>query len=374
MILTYKYRIKDRSARKVLRRHAIGVNHVWNYLNGYQRDIEARYRAGAPQRGWPSHFALTYMVAGTSNELGVSAVSIGEVCRVYAKSRDANKGSLRFRSGFGSRRSLGWIPFRQLTVDGNCIAYLGKRYRFFGAKRRPVPDAIKNGAFVEDARGRWHVCFTVEMAALPTGAGTIGVDLGLKTPATLSSGETVPALQHRRRHEVALATAHRAGNKHRAKSIHAKIANARRDQMHKATTKIARENSLIVVGNVNAANLKKTRMAKSVSDAGWTMFRRMLEYKASRHQAIYVEADERFTSVTCSECGALSGPQGQKGLRIRQWECSNCGTSHDRDVNAARNILRVGQSTLPHADESRAYRISATTSTETTQGMQGRVA
>jgi IS605 OrfB family transposase len=359
-VLTYKYRIKDRGTRKALRRHAIGINQVWNYLNGYQRDIEERYKAGRPSRRWPNHFDLTGMVSGVSKELEVSSISIGEVCRTYVQSRNANKRSLRFRSSFGARRSLGWIPFRRPTTDGNSITYLGKKYRFFGAKRRPVPNVIKTGAFVEDARGRWYVCFTVEVPELPAGVGAIGIDLGLKTLATLSNGETVPALQHYRRYQDALATAQRAGNKRRVSAIHAKIANARRDHIHKATTKIARENRLIVVGDVNAAQLKQTKMTKSVSDASWTMFRKMLEYKASRHQAIYVEADERFTSVTCSECGALSGPKGQKGLRIRQWECSDCGASHDRDVNAARNILRVGQSTLPHADESRAFRIGAT--------------
>ena len=172
---------------------------------------------------------------------------------------------------------------------------------------------------------------------------------------------TVIVHQHiYRKYEAALASAQRDGNKRRAKAINAKIANARRDQMHKATTKIARENRLIVVGDVNAAQLKQTRIAKSVSDASWTMFRRQLEYKASRHQAIYIEADERFTSVTCSECGSLSGPKGIAGLRIRQWECSDCGTSHDRDVNAAHNILRVGLSAQAHADGSRLVRICTT--------------
>jgi len=367
VILTFKYRIKDRSARKVLGRHAIACNQVWNYCNALQRDIEARYRAGAPKRKWPSHFSLTYLTAGVSRELGINAMTVGEVCRQYAQSRNAAKHSLRFRSSFGAGRSLGWIPFRCIKPSKGSIDYLGKTYRFFGSKRRPAPDLIKNGAFIEDASGRWYVTFQCEVeATLPAGIGIIGIDLGLKTLATLSDGSTVPALQHYRRYETALAMAQRAGNKRRAKAIHAKIANARRDQAHKATTKIARENSLIVVGNVNAASLKKTRMAKSVSDAGWSMFRNMLRYKSSRTGACFIEADERFSSQLCSECGSISGPKGIAQLGIRRWDCSDCGASHDRDVNAARNILRAGQSTLPHADESRAYRISATQSSEGT--------
>ena len=85
-------------------------------------------------------------------------------------------------------------------------------------------------------------------------------------------------------------------------------------------------------------------MAKSVLDASWSTFRGMLEYKARRHQAIFIEANERYTTQTCSCCGCISdsSPKGRAGLRIRQWNCPECGSSHDRDVNAARNILRVG--------------------------------
>jgi transposase len=93
-------------------------------------------------------------------------------------------------------------------------------------------------------------------------------------------------------------------------------------------------------------------MAKSVLDAGWSMFRNQLEYKmARRPQASCIIADERYTSVTCSSCGARSGPKGIAGLQVRHWECSECGTSHNRDVNAALNILRVGLERQAPAEE-----------------------
>jgi putative transposase len=360
-ILTYKYRIKDKSARKALERHAFAVNQVWNYCNAVQRDVEDRYQAGSARRRWPSNYDLVVRTSGVTAELGISSYTIGEICRHFSQSRNAAKGSLRFRASGGPRRALGWIPFRRPRLQDNAIHYCGKTYRVFGTNRRPIPSDVKTGAFVQDAMGRWYLTLQFEVAEdLAAGDQSIGIDLGLKTLATCSNGETVPALQHYRKYEAALRIAQRAGNKRRTKAIHAKIANARRDQLHKASTKIARENSLIVVGNVNAAQLKQTRMAKSVSDASWSMFRNQLCYKASRHNAVFVEADERFTSQLCSECGSISGPKGIAQLGIRRWDCSECGASHDRDVNAARNILRVGQSTLPHADGSRAYRISAT--------------
>jgi transposase len=104
---------------------------------------------------------------------------------------------------------------------------------------------------------------------------------------------------------------------------------------------------------VSAAKLAKTRMAKSVLDAGWTTFRNQLRYKASRHGARYIETDERWTSQTCSCCGVIpdSSPKGMGALGVRHWECSDCGATHDRDVNAALNILRVGRERPPPAVE-----------------------
>jgi IS605 OrfB family transposase len=355
MIITYKYRLKDRLAKKTLARHAIAVNQVWNYCNAVQKDIEARYRAGAPKRRWPSHFDLDALTRGTSRNLGIHSGTICEVCKIFSISRDAVSRSICFRASSGPRRSLGWIPFKQKSrqINGNSVTYLGKRYRWFGDKRRPLPDNAKGGCFVEDALGRWYVCFHVDkIDDRAAGNGRVGIDLGLKALATCSDGLTVPALRHYRRYEHRLAIAQRAGNKRRTKAIHAKIVNSRKDHLHKASTKIARENELIVVGNVNAAQLGQTRMAKSVYDAGWSMFRNMLRYKASRHGARYIEVDERWTTQLCSACGVRSGPKGIAQIGIREWTCG-CGAVHDRDVNAARNILAL--SAQRRGDESRTY-------------------
>lgn len=165
MILTYKYRLKDRSARKTLVAYSYGVNQVWNYLNARQKDIEARYHAGAPKRNWETTFDLQKTVKGAGAEFGIHQQSVGGVCRQFAFSRDRNKGSLRFRSSFGVKRALGWVPFERQSrqVNGNGVTYLGKTYRFFGSKRRPLPQNAKGGAFVENALGRWWVCFHVEV-------------------------------------------------------------------------------------------------------------------------------------------------------------------------------------------------------------------
>lgn len=340
-VISFKFRVKDSSAKRHLNRMATTSNRVWNFCVATQREAERRRRGGTSAR-WPTAFDLINLTSGSSAELGILSDSIGEVCRQFTASRNRAKRCPRFRASFGPKRALGWIPFRarDLRIEHDYIVYLKRKFRFW--KSREIRGVIKTGCFTQDARGRWYVVFQCEVdEKMPTGPGQIGIDLGLKAVATCSNGLVVPALRHYRQYEAALAVAQRARNKRRVRAIHAKIANARRHHLHEHSTRIARENELIVVGNVSPSKLVKTKMAKSILDASWAMLKSQLAYKASRHGARFIVVDERWTSATCSSCNARSGPKGIAGLRIRLWECS-CGASHDRDVNAARNILRAG--------------------------------
>ena len=143
--------------------------------------------------------------------------------------------------------------------------------------------------------------------------------------------------------EDKLAVAQRANKKQRVKAIHAKIANRRKDALHKLSTQLVNEYGAIFIGGVNAASLAKTRMAKSVLDAGWSAFRTMLRYKADDRGVWFEEVDEAYSTQTCSCCGSITGPKGVAGLGIRGWQCSVCGAEHDRDINAAKNILAAGR-------------------------------
>ena len=132
------------------------------------------------------------------------------------------------------------------------------------------------------------------------------------------------------------------------KNIHAKIKNRRQDTLHKYANKLVKENAAIFVGNVSSLQLVKTNMAKSVLDAGWGQLKMMLEYKCD-HAGIHFEViNEAYTTQTCSHCGSLppERPKGIAGLGIREWLCSECGVVHDRDINAARNILALGHGRL----------------------------
>lgn len=345
--LTYKYRIKDRSAKKRLRLYAYAANQVWNYCAAQQRDTEDRYHAGAKPRRWASHFDLQKLCKGVGRDLGLHQQSVGGVCRAFAQARDKLKHAPRFRASFGTKRALGWIPFESQSRqhDGKTITYLGNTYRLFGVGKRPIPETAKGGTFVEDNRGRWWVCFHVEVADKPVMSNReVGIDLGLKDLATLSTGTKAHNRRHLQKWARKLAAAQRARNRRRVRAIHSKIANCRTDHLHKITTKLTARYAFIAVGNVNSKRLARTRMAKSVLDAGWSTFRAMLKYKSPG----YVEVDERFTTQVCSRCGIIpdSSPKGMGGLGIRSWVCSECGARHCRDVNSARTIHKIGRSAV----------------------------
>jgi len=145
-----------------------------------------------------------------------------------------------------------------------------------------------------------------------------------------------------------LGIAQRAGKKCRVKAIHAKIKNQRKDMLHKFSTAMVKDYGAIFVGDVASAKLVKTKMAKSTLDAGWASLKTMLEYKSHQAGVVFEVVNENYTTQTCSCCGVIpaSSPKGRAGLRIREWTCSGCGAVHDRDVNAARNILAAGHRRL----------------------------
>jgi putative transposase len=308
MILVYRYRVK--SLTGLLNRQARAVNFVWNYCNDRQKDA---LRFG---RRWHTGFDLNKLTTGSSRELGLHSGTVNAVCEQYAKSRSQKKRPyLRYRG----RKTLAWVPIkgRELKREGNAFRFAGNTFRVFYS--RPLPDGkIKDGSnFSRDRRGNWFLNIAIEVA--------------------------VPQARPPVR-----AVAQRARKAKRVKAIHAQIAHCRSDFLHKLSARIVRDFDCIVVGNVNAAGLAKTRMAKSVLDAGWSDFKNQLAYKAVKHGAWFEEVNEAFSTQTCSGCGALpdSRPRGSAGLGIREWQCSDCGCLHDRDQNAALNILRCGRASL----------------------------
>ncbi len=341
MKLVYRYRVK--SLTGLLNQQARVVNFVWNFCNDRQKDA-LRFN-----RRWHTGFDLIKLTTGSSKELGLHSGTINDICQQYARSRSqAHRPYLRYRG----RKSLGWVPLkgRELKREGNAFRFAGNTFRVFYSRPLPEGKILDGTNFSRDRRGNWFLNIVLDLAepAARTPVRGIGIDLGLKDLATLSNGEKIAAPQIYREAEAALAVAQRARKARRAKAIHAKIANRRRDFLHKCSTRMVRDFDYIVVGRVHAAALAQTTMAKSVFDAGWSSLRIQLAYKAVKHGAWFEEVDERFTTQVCSNCGAMpdSRPKGITDLGIREWQCSDCGAEHDRDLNAALNILRRGRATL----------------------------
>ncbi|MGX7672169.1 RNA-guided endonuclease InsQ/TnpB family protein [Plantactinospora sp. DSM 117369] len=223
---------------------------------------------------------------------------------------------------------------------------------------RPLPKGASPSTVTvsQDAAGRWFVSLPCDDAIeSPPAANTaVGVDAGLDSLLTLSTGEKVTNPRHERRDRSALARAQRQlarkekGSLNRAKArlkvarIYARITDRRRDHLHKLTTRLVRENQTIVIEDLTVRNMVKNRpLARAISDAGWRQFRTMLEYKADWYGRDLVVVDRWFpSSKLCSTCGVLAE---RMLLDVRTWTC-RCGTIHDRDVNAAPNILAEGLS------------------------------
>jgi putative transposase len=230
---------------------------------------------------------------------------------------------------------------------------------------RQIPKAAKVTMVTvsKDAAGRYFVSLLCDdtVSPKPEAAGKVGIDLGLTHFAILSTGEKIAAPNTFRKYEAKLAKLQRRlakkqkGSKNRAKArlkvarLHAKIADARRDFLHKLSTRLINENQVIAVESLSVSNMQKNRcLSKSIADASWSEFVRQLEYKARWYGRELIGIDRWYpSSKRCSDCGYT---MPKMPLSVREWVCPECGSTHDRDVNAARNILAAGLAVSAHRE------------------------
>ena len=226
---------------------------------------------------------------------------------------------------------------------------------------RPLPEGAKPSSVTvtRDSAGRYFVSILVreEIKPLPITSKMVGLDLGLKSFVVTSDGEEIANSQYYRRDEKKLAKAQRKharkkkGSQNRKKAqrkvarIHARIADRRRNYQHQLSTSIMHENQVVCVESLAVKNMvKNPYLSKSISDVGWGEFVRQLGYKAKWYGRTLVKIDQWYpSSKTCSACGYILD---SLDLSIRTWVCPACGTRHDRDTNAARNVLTEGLSAL----------------------------
>ncbi|MFI5796449.1 RNA-guided endonuclease InsQ/TnpB family protein [Streptomyces sp. NPDC051677] len=264
----------------------------------------------------------------------------------------------RFKSRKKSRRSAEYTTSGFRFRDGEVtLAKMTEPLDIVWS--RPLPCGAKPSTVTvsQDPAGRWFVsllCDDPSVQPLPATESAVGIDVGLDHLLILSTGEKITNPQHERRDRLRLAKAQRklsrkakgdGANRTKARrkvaKIRARIADRRRDLLHKLTTRLVRENQTLVIEDLTVRNMVKNHtLARAISDASWRDFRSMLEYKAAWYGREVIAVDRFFpSSKMCSHCGAL---QDKMPLNVRTWTCA-CGTTHDRDVNAAINLLAAGR-------------------------------
>jgi putative transposase len=319
---------------------AIEVNRVWNFANA------TSYRAACPFTGpakWLSAFDLDKLTAGAAQCFErIGSNTIQRVNAEFATRRKQfKKAKLRWRVGRGPKRSLGWIPFKaaQLKRKGKSLRFSGKAFRVF---EQALLDGMtwKCGCFAQDAVGDWWLCVSVErpVAVSQAAHAAVGLDLGLKDTVATSDGEKLEAGQFYRQIEQKVAQAQRRGHRRQAKRLHRRAARRRKDALHKFSRKIVDQYQTIIVGDVSSLKLAKTRMAKSVLDAGWGMLKAQLQYKGQQAGRCVQVVSERNTTRTCSGCGSLNGTGRPGHARCKDLDVSwvrcdsrpgrQCGPQH----------------------------------------------
>ncbi|KMS71801.1 transposase [Streptomyces viridochromogenes] len=263
----------------------------------------------------------------------------------------------RFKGRKKSRRSAEYTTSAFRFRDGRLtLAKMSEPLRIVWSRPLPAAATPSTVTVSQDSAGRWFVsllCEDTGVKPLPPNAEAVGIDVGLDHLLILSTGEKITNPRHERYDRTQLAKAQRElsrkakGSKNREKArrrvarVHARITDRRRDHLHKITTRLVRENQTLVIEDLTVRNLLKNgRLARAISDAAWSEFRGMLEYKSQWYGREVIAVDRFFpSSRLCSACGAL---KDRMPLNVRTWTCDRCATTHDRDVNAANNLLAAG--------------------------------
>ena len=294
----------------------------------------------------------------------VASVALVQACQ---DARRAYRNWFNSLSGRRKGRKVGRPAFRRkhrrqsirLTRNGFALhgerLYVAKVGNIEMAWSRPLPSVPSSVTVIMEPDGRYYASFVVEREAtpLPACSREIGVDVGLASLVVTSDGEIIGNPRFLRAKERKLACAQRAlsrkrkGSANRAKAghrvavLHRKVRETRLDHAHKTALWLVRDNQAVYAEDLAVSGLMRTRLAKSVADAGWSQLMRCIQQKAIQYGRGFSKIG-RFepTSQVCSYCGVRDGP---KPLSIREWACTACGSLHDRDVNAARNILAAGR-------------------------------
>ncbi|MEW2118982.1 RNA-guided endonuclease TnpB family protein [Streptomyces sp. NPDC005474] len=373
MQLRYAFRLYPEPGQRVALARAFGCARVV-----FNDAVRAREDARTAQEPYPKAAVLSQRLITRAKNTPerswlaeVSSVVLQQALRdveaayrnFFASLKGERKGKRvgapRFRSRKDSRQAIRFTANARWKITDSGRLSLPKIGDVKVKWSRVLPVTPSSVTVILDAAGRYFASFVIDTDddtdrarwTEPDPEAAIGIDLGLTHFAVLSDGTKIESPRFLRRAEKKLKKAQRElsrkrkGSKNRAKArlkvarAHAAVADARKEFHHQLSTQLIRDNQAIAVENLAASGLARTRLAKSVHDAGWAQFVTMLEYKAKRYGRTFVKIGRyEPTSQTCSTCGHRDGP---KPLHVREWTCPMCGTVHDRDHNAAINVKQA---------------------------------
>ncbi|MFF9126273.1 RNA-guided endonuclease InsQ/TnpB family protein [Streptomyces sp. NPDC014889] len=389
MQLRYAFRLDPTPGQRIALARAFGCARVV-----YNDAVAARERARVAGQPFPTAAVLSKTLLTEAKKtserhwLGeVSAVVLQQALRdvetayrnfftsLKGRRKGPKVGAPRFKSRKDARQAIRFTANARWKITATGRLNLPKIGEVRVKWSRSLPAVPSSVTVMKDAAGRYFASFVVDTdpaadaARMPDTHRTVGIDLGLTHFAVLSDGTKIDSPRFLRRAEKKLKKAQRelsrkqTGSKNQAKArlkvarAHARVADARREFHHQLSTKVIRENQAVAVEDLAVGGLARTRLAKSIHDAGWSQFVTMLAYKAARYGRTFVKVG-RFepTSQVCSACGHRDGP---KPLNVREWTCTACGTVHDRDNNAAINIKAAGLAVTACGAQVRPERIPA---------------
>ncbi|MCX5109125.1 transposase [Streptomyces sp. NBC_00378] len=370
MQLRYTFRVHPEPGQRAALERAFGCARVV-----FNDALRARQDAYAANEPYPSGAALSKRLITEARHtpqrawLGeASSVVLQQALRdvevayrnffasLKGKRKGPKVGAPRFKSRKDARQAIRFTANARWKITGRGRLALPKIGELRVTWSRVLPVTPSSVTLIKDAAGRYFASFVIDTDPdtdrarweAPDPDRAIGIDLGLTTFAVLSDGTRIASPRFLRRAEKKLKKAQqnlsrkKKGSKNREKArlkvarAHAQVADARKEFHHQLSTKLIRENQAIAVEDLAVSALARTRLAKSIHDAGWSQFVNMLEYRAKRYGRVFVKIG-RFepTSQICSACGHRDGP---KPLHIREWTCPACGAVHDRDHNASKNV------------------------------------
>lgn len=343
------------------------VNQVWNFCNA--TSFKAAYGRYGGSKRWLSGFDMNKLLAGVGDCFEKIGIDVAQaVAAEHATRRNQFKTSkLRFRKSGGSRKSLGWVPFKGINLRFKVskkdpsqikVCFYGKTIGLFNAERllRFVRLAnqgvgkLKAGSFSQDSLGHWYLNVAVDQveAALPPLLGadsSVGLDPGQVKAMTGSSGEVLGTRRYRTL-EPKIQQAQKCGHKKQARRYHRKARRQRQDDQNKFCRAVVNDHGRIWIGDLAYRRMIEKGLkgqAKSLTDAAIGAAYTKLTAMGHRAGRVVEKVSEKNSTRRCSSCQALTGPAGLISCDVRQWVCSACGADHDRDRNSGENLRHVGE-------------------------------